>query len=1269
MINVNVYRAMWCGVGVTVSGSLLSLITCLSAVGAYELYPTATTPENSNSTALPFYHPLGRLNDATCNVEEIEHANEGQLYCILQQLSNTSFFRNFVVDLDHGCPLTKKENNVNAITITDKDSKETSDDAAETTKLTKNSRPTTLPFISSQGPSPSGTCSGNLPEFIPEENEGKQACDIEFDVPSPKESSLLLSAMKEGEEVKSAVPSTGAETASLDDFECTTSQEEEDEPLCEIKEDEGILYSRTPLKGFFSSALKAIWDAVGWESEAQKETFTWSAPSDVIEGVVSMPNEPCDVDFDASFWMDMCSQIKAGEGTRIVNLVSNPERNTGYNGTHIWKAIYYENCMALDGNTTGPMCYEERVLYRLLSGMHASTSISIAKYYFPPSARKGRLNWEPNPKYFMEKFGNHPEYIRNLYFSYVVMLRALKKAKSFLYNYEISTGDIVDDETASVLLKRLLDSDILSSCTNIFSAFDESLMFKESSVLVEKKHGVTLQQNFKGVFHNISSILDCVRCEKCKLHGKMTMLGYGAALKILLLPESAISTSSVSRNEIVAFVNTIIKFSESIKDIRELTHHYWESVKALPYQPSSAIASSPSLSVLARADNTDTANPVFTMDVATEDKLVDTAIGAISALCRSKNISDEREAELVTLALHKDPGTLTIAKYYANDLKKFLIHSINLAGPVNKKGRVTEVASDEKAVPDAIVVGSGLAGLTATLNILDRGGTVTLIEKEHTIGGNSAKASSGINACCPLGELNGDNLLSFTSDTVKSAGKSAQLSLIETLTGNSAKAVEWLQNRVHVDLSVLAQLGGHSHKRTHRPSEGMVGAELIFGLQREIKKYEKSGKVRILLDTQVSKLTYDGERVVGVDIRSSFGAENNTKGTLPAANVILATGGFASDRSSGSYLDQYRPELMKMPATAGDFSTGDGIRLAMELGAGTVDMDKIQLHPTGWVDDSDPQNPTKILAAELIRGVGGLLLNKHGKRFCNELGTRAYVTEKMLDHDPIYNQTKKWDKTVESPVFTLVLSSSAAEEGEKHVRFYTHKGLMHVFHGIHALADWMGVDVRVVKETITRYREDAAAGIDVWGKTTFRGVPSENLENEVFYAGKVTPVLHYCMGGITIDTEGHVIQKNGTLVQGLYAAGEVSGGVHGDNRLAGNSLLECTVFGMIVGRSIPLQEENKVVQISEKVSEKQSSDLRGTEISAKELALHNSPEDCWVAIHGSVYDLTNFAEEHPPGAKSIWDVAGKDGTEPFQAVHSKNILEDFQDVLKGVYVP
>ena len=205
-----------------------------------------------------------------------------------------------------------------------------------------------------------------------------------------------------------------------------------------------------------------------------------------------------------TFWLDMCSQIRAGDGLSLVNLQLNPERNTGYNGTHIWNAIYEENCHTLDASPA--MCYEERVLYRLLSGLHASTTTSIAKNYYPPSKRKGRERWEPNPQYFIDKFADRPEHLRNLHFSYVVLLRALKKAAPFLYDYDVKTGDILDDEMAIILLRRLLDSSILGSCHDVFTAFDENLMFKEQST------AISLRSNFKGVFHNVSSILDCVQC-------------------------------------------------------------------------------------------------------------------------------------------------------------------------------------------------------------------------------------------------------------------------------------------------------------------------------------------------------------------------------------------------------------------------------------------------------------------------------------------------------------------------------------------------------------------------------------------------------------------------------------------------------------------------------------------------------------------------------------------------------------------------------------
>ena len=256
---------------------------------------------------------------------------------------------------------------------------------------------------------------------------------------------------------------------------------------------------------------------------------------------------------------------------------------------------------------------------------------------------------------------------------------------------------------------------------------------------------------------------------------------------------------------------------------------------------------------------------------------------------------------------------------------------------------------------------------------------MVVMEKEHLLGGNSNKASAGINACCPNNQTYGDYTQGFKNDTIKSAGDAARLDLIEVLVEKSGDAVAWLKDRVGVDLSLVAQLGGHSHKRTHQPNNGMVGAEIIYGLLKTVRAYEKKGKVTILVDTRVTKLLKDDEgRVIGVEYKTD-GEEGTHE--MKATNVVLATGGFAADRSSASYLAKYRPELLQMSATAGAFSTGDGITLATALGAGTVDMDKVQVHPTGWVDPLDPDNPSKTLAAELMRGVGGIIINKDGKRY------------------------------------------------------------------------------------------------------------------------------------------------------------------------------------------------------------------------------------------------------------------------------------------------
>ena len=162
------------------------------------------------------------------------------------------------------------------------------------------------------------------------------------------------------------------------------------------------------------------------------------------------------------------------------------------------------------------------------------------------------------------------------------------------------------------------------------------------------------------------------------------------------------------------------------------------------------------------------------------------------------------------------------------------------------------------------------------------------------------------------------------------------------------------------------------------------------------------------------------------------------------------------------------------------------------------------------------------------------------------------------------------------------------------------------------------------------------------------------------------------MGGISIDNEGNVVDEEKKVIKGLYAAGEVTGGVHGNNRLGGNSLLECTVFGTIVGKKVPI-----VIPTGVKKARHGTSFQLGTvklpppplkDVSMSELEKHNTQDDCWVAIYGKVYDLTSFAEEHLAGAESIYKLGGKDGTEAFQSVHNEGMMEDFEEVLIGKLV-
>jgi flavocytochrome c len=1222
-----------------------------------EASPRSSSSPTFATSTIPSTGSIEDLSN-TCRIEDIEHVNDVQLYEILQNLKHMTAIRNFVVDLQHICPFSpllpaKKETT---------HSPPPSDSQGEFKDAPDNS-------------ASEAQCSGGKDEL---DDDAEPLCSVQGGTPG---------------DTKSFLPQSRATSRSS---------------------------KRLLNPGFQSNVLNHL-KKTGFTSKSQQETFTWKDMTDTVftetEIAPSIPTVvgstiPEDQLLPDSFWTDMCSPLigSVGDRSTVINLALNPERNTGYNGTHIWRAIYEENCIVSNNspNDSVPsingtqfhgqtaefsnMCLEERVMYRLLSGLHSSTTISIAKHYYPPSRKKNRTTWEPNPTYFMEKFQQNPEHIRNLHFTYVVLLRALSKASTFLYNYAFDLEAIVDKDdpldeeemtTTQKLIRRLLDSSILQSCHSVFSAFDESQLFQEDDTKGSSSNKVDvalLRRNFKGVFHNVSAIFDCVQCQQCKLHGKLVMLGYGAALKVLLMQNSM---PQLEQNEIVALMNTIIKFSESIRDVRDLSKLYVQEQlesslilnDGIVLAPIVTVPAAPSVlqgSVVDTGNGDVTVSSAIPTPASFDLALVDRAVGVVAALGRTQRISFPREQELIQLAFQKHAELLILMKHYHADLEK-LVPMLQHIAPISSSA---QSIPDRDITADAIVVGSGLAGLATALNLLDRGGRVIVVEKEHLLGGNSGKASSGINACCLPNRTNPlDSLELFWNDTFRSAGSSVKDDLITTLVSNSAEAVTWLQRRLGVDLSLVAQLGGHSTKRTHRPKNGMVGAEIIYALQKAVKSFAKTNQVTILTDTKVTKLLTDRNgAVVGVECVSSSNPSDTEPFQLFATNVVLATGGFAADRSEDSFLSKYRPELLKMPATAGSFSTGDGIHLATQLGAATIDMDKVQVHPTGWVDPSDPTNRSKILAGELMRGVGGILVNSTGQRFCNELGTRSYVTNKMLSHDPGYAQTGNWSINATVPTFSLILSSAAALDGKKHVDLYTHKGLLKRLEGVDALAEWMELPRITVVNMFEEYRVAAARGYDDFGKQAFNGVPSKDLNQEIFYAGKVTPVLHYCMGGIVIDKEGNVLNSSGEIIPGLHAAGEVSGGVHGVNRLGGNSLLECTVYGTIVGQKLPIRTGLGSVDAAAKPSslldnsEKPSSN-RSRIITSAELGKHNTPDDCWVAIHDKVYDLSDFAGEHPAGPQSIFDLAGLDGTEAFTAVHNPNMLDDFDEEIMGIYQP
>ena len=254
------------------------------------------------------------------------------------------------------------------------------------------------------------------------------------------------------------------------------------------------------------------------------------------------------------------------------------------------------------------------------------------------------------------------------------------------------------------------------------------------------------------------------------------------------------------------------------------------------------------------------------------------------------------------------------------------------------------------------------------------------------------------------------------------------------------------------------------------------------------------------------------------------------------------------------------------------------------------------------------------------------------------------------------------------PHYTLLLNEASAAIADKHVPIYTKKGLLRKYDSLADLSVGLKVPLATLRQTLSDYRKVASKalseenGEDRFGKRFFENAEHFKDEHRPFFTGTVTPVLHYCMGGLRVDGRGRALAANGSPVPGLFAVGEVSGGIHGKTRLGGNALTECVVFGRAVGTQIPLQSLEPTFAPAAPVAPAAPAAPVAPAVKVfdlKAVGEHAVRDDCWIILHDDVYDFTDFIDDHPAGAKAILDYCGKDGTDIFEELHNRGMLEDF----------
>lgn len=435
---------------------------------------------------------------------------------------------------------------------------------------------------------------------------------------------------------------------------------------------------------------------------------------------------------------------------------------------------------------------------------------------------------------------------------------------------------------------------------------------------------------------------------------------------------------------------------------------------------------------------------------------------------------------------------------------------------------------------DIVIIGAGGAGMAAAVEAASYGKSVIIVEKMPIVGGNTNRATGGINAAeSSIQEKLGieDSIETYYNDTFKGGYEENDPELLRVMVENSASAVDWL-NELGAGLTRVSLSGGATNPRIHTPEDGSaIGPIVISVLEKKLKELG----VEILMETTATDIIEKDGAAVGIEAENV----NGKSFKIHADAVIVASGGFGAN---SKMVESFRADLVGFSTTNHSGATGDGIELGQDVGAALDDIEQIQIHPT-----TDPESG--YMFTEGLRGDGAILLNSEGKRFTNELLTRDVVSANILKQ--------------EGGIAYLVTNEEMKEENAA-LAGYIKKGYATVCETLADVAKAIGAEEEAVTESMEKYKNAVANGKD---EEFERDHLTQDLAEGPYYILKVTPGIHHTMGGLKIDTNTHVMSTEGTVIKGLYAAGEVTGGIHGANRIGGNAVTDIIVFGRIAGKT------------------------------------------------------------------------------------------------------